>query len=229
MLRLLHWIQSEEFACQQCYYGWCFSTLRSPYDSGNSETFHFISIFVGRLLLTGLFVQCFILSALNCFLEMPNDCSFWLTWLLIWQQHRCWQKKLRFWLLKIPYDLTMWPAIIIRMAFTSWHLLSVEACSLLVPLFGITSAVFNCKLSAMNWIVTHLFHDPMRRCVFLCCSVGYPVVTMGFSIKSCISYRFRLVSNAFRCFWFCLCSAALWKFRNHFVIPFGHKKLQLKK
>jgi len=29
---------------------------------------------------------------------------------------------------------------------------------------------------------------------YQCCSVGYPVVTMGFSIKSCISYRFRLVS-----------------------------------
>jgi len=30
-----------------------------------------------------------------------------------------------------------------------------------------------------------------------CCSVGYPVVTMGFSIKSCISYRFRLVSTVY--------------------------------
>jgi len=33
-----------------------------------------------------------------------------------------------------------------------------------------------------------------KTIVLLFCSVGYPVVTMGFSIKSCISYRFRLVS-----------------------------------
>jgi len=49
-----------------------------------------------------------------------------------------------------------------------------------------------------------LFFDLMERCAFHCCSVGYPVVTMGFSIKSCISYRFRLVSTALLCSWYCL-------------------------
>jgi len=90
VVRMCDCVQSEEFACRRSYYGWCFFTLRSLYDSVNSETFHFISIFVDRLLLTGLFdifnviviplVCLFVCLCVCLFVTRISQKTYWLTW-----------------------------------------------------------------------------------------------------------------------------------------------------
>jgi len=49
--------------------------------------------------------------------------------------------------------------------------------------------------SSVNIICTFWICDPTAdsRVVFLClCSIGYPVVTLGFGFKSYVSYKMRL-------------------------------------
>lgn len=61
----------------------------------------------------------------------------------------------------------------------------------------------------------------MKAVASLLRSVGYPVVTMGFSIKSCISYRFRLVSTVLLFSLFISCLGSVWSYSGNVGTFFG--------